>query len=104
MNSKEALETIKLAEQKVQTQLAHAEQQSRDILDRAGKKKIELLNAAVEMARQEGEKLQERNESELRMEIERLDRETEAEIKKLHEKALRNRKKVLAIIRAKMKL
>jgi vacuolar-type H+-ATPase subunit H len=102
MDAKEALAKIKAAEQKAEQDVRQSQAQAGEILKESQQKNERLLNETRNKAKADGEKLQILNETEIREEISRLEKETEAEIRKIRKKAARAGDRPLAWIIAKI--
>jgi vacuolar-type H+-ATPase subunit H len=102
MDAKEALEKIKAAERKGEADVAQAKQHAIEIIEKTKRENAAALATAGKKAEAEGVKLQELSDKEAQEELRRIEKETEAEIKKIREKAALAEAKALAFIISKL--
>ena len=102
MNVKEALAKIKTAEHKAEQDMQQAEVQAAEMVKAAQRENEQLLAAARAKVEIDGKKFQVERAREVREEIERLEKETAAEIRMIREKAAQAGDKALDIVIAKL--
>lgn len=102
MDAKEALAKIKEAEQKAEQDVRQARSRAIEILEAVQRDNEQLLNAARDKAKADGEKFLIQSEAETRDEIARLGKETTAEISNIRKKAAKAADKAMDFIISKL--